>query len=179
MSSLTVRTATVEDIEAVEAVLEDGKEALRRQGLPQWQQPGYPSRAVIEEDVAQGAGCVAVDENGSVLGYLALRMDGEPMYDKIDGAWLTASTSAAPRYATIHRTAVSAAAARRGVMRTLFSAAEERSRAAGAESMRIDTHERNAPMRNLVEGRGFTYCGVVTLLRPEPEPDRVAYEKLL
>ena len=179
MPTLAVRQATEADVAAVGTVLLDGKAAIARLGIAQWQSEGYPSRADVAADVAQGVSYVAVNEAGQVVGTLSLLMNGEPMYDAIDGAWLTASTSAAPRYATVHRTAVAAGAARQGVMRTLVTEAEKIARAAGAESVRIDTHPGNTPMRGLAESLGYTSCGIVKLLREEPEPERVAYEKLL
>lgn len=101
------------------------------------------------------------------------------MYDRIDGAWLTSSTSSAPRYGTLHRTAVSRDAARKGVMSALFAEAERIARERGFESLRADTHPGNTPMRHLLERLGYTECGIVMLERDEPEPERVAYEKLL
>ena len=46
----------------------------------------------------------------------------------------------------------------------------------GYKSMRIDTHEKNIPMRNLIEKNGFVYCGK-TMLRSFK--DRLVFEKII
>ena len=177
--TLTIRRATEADIPAVELVLRDGKASIAELGIAQWQSANYPSRVEVARDVAAGACYLAEDADGTPLGTIALLFDGEPMYDHIDGAWLTDSTSAAPRYGTLHRTAVSRSAARRGVMSALFAEAERIARERGVESLRADTHPGNTPMRRLLERLGYTACGIAMLTRDEPEPERVAYEKLL
>lgn len=178
-STLTIRLATEIDAPAVEQVLLEGKASIAKLGIAQWQSDGYPSRDVVMNDIRSSACYLAEDEDGTSLGTIALLFDGDSTYDAIDGAWLTDSTSAAPRYGTLHRTAVNRSAARRGVMSALFAEAERTAREQGAESLRADTHPGNTPMRRLLERLGFTECGIVTLERDEPEPERVAYEKLL
>ena len=90
--AITIRQALDSDVAAAEACLSDGKRALAAMGIPQWQDE-YPNRIDIEADRAQGASYVAVDDDGTVLGVMALSFDGEKTYDAIDGAWLTESTS--------------------------------------------------------------------------------------
>lgn len=176
---VTVRQTTPADVEAAERCLMDGKQALAALDIPQWQGE-YPNHLDIEDDMALGASFVAVDEDGSVVGVMALSFDGEETYDAIDGAWLTASTSEHPCYAVIHRCAISAAAARRGIMTHMFIEAERIARERGAQSVRIDTHERNIPVQGLVDKRGYTRCGIIKLPYPdEVDPLRVAFEKVL
>ena len=177
--ALTIRLATEADIPAVEQVLRDGKASIAKLGIAQWQSSAYPSRAEVARDIEKDACYLAEDEAGMALGTIALSFDGDSTYDTIDGAWLTVSTSEAPRYGTLHRTAVSRGAARTGVMSALFREAERIARERGAESLRADTHPGNTPMRGLLERLGYTACGIITLDRNEPEPERVAYEKLL
>lgn len=153
---LVIRPTTEADVAAAEQCLTDGKAALAALGVPQWQSD-YPNRIDIEEDMGHGASFVAVD-----------------------GAWLTDSASSAPRYAVIHRCAVSAQASRRGVMSQMFLEGERLARAHGCESMRIDTHMRNVGLRGLAEKLGYTRCGTITLPYPEEsDPLRIAFEKLL
>lgn len=176
---LVFRPTTTEDVLAAEAVLNDGKAALTALNVPQWQ-GDYPNRIDIAADVVHGAAYVAVDETDAILGTLALTFTGDDTYDVIDGAWLTGSSSTDARYAVIHRCAVSAAAARQGIMTFMFEECERLARMRGCESMRIDTHRNNAPMQGLIAKRGYTYCGVITLpYEGEADPERLAFEKLL
>ena len=179
MADIAIRRAHEGDIPSVEHVLREGKAAIAELGISQWQHGTYPNHEDVARDVAQGHCYLAEDETGAALGTIALSFDGDPTYDAIDGAWLTQTTSANARYATIHRTAVDRAAARRGVMSALFAEAERLSRATDCESMRADTHPGNTPMRGLLEREGFTACGTILLTRDDPDPVRVAYEKVL
>ena len=62
----------------------------------------------------------------------------------------------------------------------MLSLAEDLALGSGCESVRVDTHEGNIPMRRLLEKHGYTACGVITLLSgSEAGQKRVAYEKKL
>lgn len=176
--AIHIRPTRMADAAAVAAVLADGKAALAKLGISQWQNGPYPSYRDVVRDIEQGISYLAED-NGTVLGTMALSFDGDSTYDVIEGAWLTASTTAHPRYATLHRTAVAHAARRRGVMRALIDEAACIARSQGAESLRIDTHPGNTPMRALLERCGFAACGTIYLAKDDPEPERIAYEKLV
>lgn len=173
-----VRLARADEVLAVERVLDDGRRALATLEIPQWQGE-YPNRIDAAADVEAGISYVAVDAAGRIAGTAAISFAGEPTYDAIDGAWLTASDSAHPSYAVIHRSATSAHAARTGAMAALLAEAERIARGRGVESIRIDTHERNVPMRSFVTRHGFTECGVITLPYNDADPLRIAYEKVL
>lgn len=176
---IIVRKTTHDDVLAAEAVLDDGRRALAQMNVPQWQGE-YPNRVDVADDIEHGCGYVAVDAGGRLLGTLAFTMDGEPTYDVIDGAWLTQSSSDSATYATVHRCAVAASAARQGVMSAMFDAVEGMAREQGAKSVRIDTHRLNVRMRGLAAKRGYTECGVITLpYENEEDPTRIAYEKVL
>lgn len=176
---IIVRKTTHDDVLAAEAALDDGRRALAQMDIPQWQ-GDYPNRIDVADDIEHDRGYVAVDADGAVLGTLAFTMEGEPTYDSIDGAWLTESSSDDATYATIHRCAVAASAARQGVMSAMFDAVESMAREQGAKSVRIDTHRLNVRMRGLAGKRGYTECGVITLpYEHEADPTRIAYEKVL
>ena len=178
-ASVTVRMATDDDVDDMVAVLTQGRAAIGRLGIDQWQD-GYPERRRIEDDVARGVSYVAVADDGRILGCAAIDFDGEPTYDVIDGAWLTPSTSEAPTYGVIHRIAVADNARRQGVARRLIDEALRLAEARGARSLRIDTHPGNLPMQRFIESCGFTYCGVIMIdLARESTKERLAYERIL
>ena len=177
---MKIRPTTLADLDRVMDILAGGRRSLAELGIDQWQN-GYPPRELIEDDVARGESYVVEDEGGDVVGCAALVFGGEACYDRIEGgSWLTESDSAAPRYAAIHRVAVARELRRGGVARFLVGRLEELSRACGFESVRIDTHPGNAPMRGLVEALGYTYCGITFIGHAEGATrERVSYEKLL
>ena len=178
---LVMRRAKAGDADAVLGILEDGIAAIARLGIEQWQH-GYPNMEAVRADIAAGRSWLCEDAApGEPRGTLALSLDYEADYDSPTERWLTPEDPADPAYAVIHRTAVAAGAARRGVMSYLFCGAEEEARRAGRRSLRIDTHPGNVRMRALCEKLGFTCCGEHELTPHGDEVDRVrlGYEKLI
>ncbi len=164
------RPAEARDLDAVMDVVAQARRAIARLGIDQWQD-GYPEREVIEADIARGIGYVFENE-GAIAGYLALAPSPEPVYERIDGAWL-----ANGEYLTVHRSCASDACRGRGLGAAMLAFAEELARSRGVASVRADTHRGNAVMRHLLEKRGFTYCGTVAYDVTAGDPLRAAYEK--
>ena len=174
---MQVRKTTNVDIDSVMDVLAEGRRAIAALGIDQWQ-AGYPFRETIETDVENGQSYVIEDE-GTILGTFMLTFDGEPTYDVIEGAWLTDSNSAEPRYACVHRIAICDAARGRGVAKFAIDEAMRLALAQGAESVRIDTHPGNVVMRGLCGRMGFAECGTIFISHAgEGTPDRIAFERL-
>lgn len=167
------------DIDRIMDILADGRAALGALGIDQWQ-GGYPNRAVVEADAERGDSFVIEDE-GEVIATVMVGFGGEVVYDRIEGgSWLTESTSADPRYAAIHRVAVNTARKNKGAGLFLLASAEEYARDHGRESVRVDTHPGNVPMRRLLEKRGYERCGTIYIDHAEEgTPERIGYEKLL
>ena len=136
--------------------------ALAELGIDQWQ-GGYPHREAIEIDRARGESYVVVDDEGHHQPATAMvGFSGEGDYDLIDrGSWLTATRSDDACYGVVHRVAVSASCKGRGAASLLLACAEELTRDRGCESVRIDTHPGNLPMRRLLEKSGYAECGVI------------------
>lgn len=168
------------DIDSIMGILADGRASLAALGIDQWQ-GGYPHRGVIEADVARGDSYLVEGEEGRVVATAMVGFAGERDYDRIErGSWLTACTSADPCYGVVHRVAVSSACRGRGAASFLLERAEGLARERGCSSVRVDTHPGNAPMRRLLEKRGYSECGVIYIAHAEEAtPDRIAYEKLV
>ena len=158
--------AKKEDLAAVGQILDAARAYLKEQGLDQWQ--NFPPEA--KETLAHFLrGELYVMREGNALAGTFVLIPHEPAYDVIDGEWLQNGA-----YVAVHRVAVSPAFRRHGVASAIFTAACERARAAGAKSVRIDTHAGNVPMRSALEKNGFIFCGSVIIATGEK---RVAYEK--
>lgn len=167
------RRATARDMDAIMAMYHGAQMALGELGVDQWQD-GYPTEAIVREDIALGrcwlfeeeqAGCAA-----RAVGVSALVFGEDATYAVVyDGAWRYSGD-----YATVHRIAVAPGAKRRGVATRMLATLERMAREGGAELLRADTHQDNRPMRSLMEKNGFEYCGVILLENGAP---RVAYEK--
>lgn len=170
---MTIRQATVSDLEALMALFDEARGTIATLGIDQWQD-GYPSREVVADDVAKACSYV-VEIDGSVGGTFVLVDDGEVTYDNIyDGHWLTGDDCR--DYIAIHRVAVSVAKRGSGVSTAILEHAAAYARRLGRASLRIDTHEGNVVMRRMLEKHGFSYCGIIYL---QSGASRVAYEKVL
>lgn len=176
--ALRFRLANRDDLEGIWNVLMDGKEVLGRLGIDQWQ-GSYPSRDVVLADIDAGHSYV-VEDQGSIIATEAITFSGEKVYDRIEGAWLTDSTSDDPRYSVLHRVASLSTQSGRGLGRLLLESGVAVSRERGSESVRIETHPANEPMLKLIERNGFTRCGIIRIDHAEGGiPERVAFEMLL
>ena len=167
---MTIRIAEKKDIDRIMQIIADARESIGKLGIDQWQY-GYPTRDIIKDDVAQSRGYV-VEENGEILATFALINDGEPTYKKIYcGAWLNNG-----RYIALHRIAISSANRGKGIADAIITFLGNYAEENGFDSIKVDTHNGNLPMRKMLEKNGFEYCGTIRLHDGQP---RVAYEKLI
>ena len=173
---LIFRKSTYDDIDVMESIIDSGKTLLRSRGIDQWQK-GYPNREQLIADVDTGVGYVA-ELDGRVVGVCMVMSTEEHSYRTIrDGQWLTAHDSG---YVTVHRCAVAPDCRGQGVIGFIFRSAMDMARAAGAPSVRLDTHLENLTMQHALEKNGFTRCGIVTLVGgAEDGCLRVGYEQLV
>ena len=170
---MQIRKANSKDMEALLELFDEARGTIANLGIDQWQN-GYPSREVVEEDLAKERSFV-FDVEGAVRGTFVLIEDGEVLYDKIyDGHWKSGDDSS--DYIAIHRVAVSVCMRGQGVSTAMISYAAKRALELGRSALRIDTHEGNVVMRRMLEKHGFEYCGIIYLANGDP---RVAYEKIL
>lgn len=163
------------EISRVLEILSEGRAAIARLGIDQWQD-GYPDREVIEGDVERGISHV-LELDGVIEGTAVLMTDREPTYDEIfEGEWLTNGDN----YFTIHRIALGDRLRGKGAASFVIDTAASMAREAGCASVRVDTHEGNVAMRRMLEKNGFRYCGIIYLDPSRTEKvKRVAYERVL
>lgn len=169
---MIIRQATAHDIDSLMALFSEARATIAALGIDQWQN-GYPSLAVVSEDVAIHRSYV-VEIDGAIVGTFVLITDGEPTYDRIfDGVWLTGNTD---NYLAIHRVAVLVSRRGSGLSTAILDYAAQIAHQLGRTSLRIDTHRGNVVMRRMLEKHGFVHCGTIYL---ENGDERVAYEKIL
>lgn len=163
---MKIRISNRDDLPELMDIFQEARCTIGQLGIDQWQN-GYPSEAVIAEDIAQGCSYV-VQQEGTIRGTFVL-VDTEPTYDRIyEGQWNCED------YIAIHRVAVPVAARGTGVTDAIIRYAAQRAREMGRHGLRIDTHRGNIPMRRMLEKQGFQYRGVIFLADGS---HRVAYEK--
>lgn len=169
MGSYVLKKAEMDQLSAAMDLISDGKRYLKEQGSDQWQ-TGYPDETDIREDILRGRGYFVTD-GAQPLAYLCVDFEGEPAYGQIRGQWLTGSSP----YGVIHRLAIRSESRGKGLSREIFSLAEELCRNCGAQSIRVDTDEKNKIMQHILQKNGFVPCGTIWFAGG----DKLAYEKVL
>lgn len=161
-----VRPAAVEDLQAIMAIYDIGRRAMRASGnLSQWIN-GYPSRQLILDDISAG-NCFVICEPSSeaedapelergegpraaIRGVFMFALGEDPTYAVIeDGEWLNSEP-----YGVIHR--ISSDGKTRGILAMAVAFALEH-----VSNVRIDTHADNAIMQAALAKAGFTRCGII------------------
>lgn len=162
------KTADISELEGIMEIYSAAQAFMEKNGNPQWPK-GFPDRVDITGGILGGI-LYSVHSDGKLAAvFSAVNYDGD--YDEIDGRWLTDGN-----YLAVHRVAVAESCRGSGAAKFIVgTAAEEIARSRGRESIRMDTHEKNAPMRSLLEKQGFTQCGTVRLYRDLSS--RIAFEK--
>lgn len=157
------------DIPEVMRLIRQAQSYMKEQNIDQWQN-GYPNEGTIAQDIAEGYSYV-MEENGQIIGTMAVLFDGEPTYDRIyEGAWKTTEIP----YAAIHRVAVAAECKGQGIAGAMVEEVVKMCLEQGISSIKNDTHVDNHSMQQMLAKNGFEYCGKIYL---EDGAERIAFEK--
>lgn len=164
---MMIRRAAIQDLEQIMQIYARAVQYMQASGNPNQWVAGYPSRTLIEEDIARGVSYVV--DRDSVIEAVFSYIEGEdPTYRQIgQGMWHTNGS-----YGTVHRLA--SAGRLRGVAGICFSWCAEQAKMHGCSSLRADTHQDNRIMQHLLQKNGFVYCGVIHLANGAP---RLAFER--
>ena len=165
------RKAKIEDLNQIMEAVEDSREVLRLQGNGQWQD-GYPNQNDFINDINNGRLFVTFDKDpNNIVGVCALTYREEDYHHLYEGKWLTDLP-----YMVMHRISVKKEYRSQGYGKALFNVFIEVAKNKGYHSLRIDTHENNIRMRNIIQEFGFVFCGKAILT---PNKDRMVFEKVI
>lgn len=159
-----IRTATIEDLCAIEAIYAHARRFMAESGNPTQWGTTHPPRAMLQQDIALGQLYLA-EEDSQPCGVFAFIMGDDPTYASIEqGHWLSDEP-----YGVIHRIASN------GKVHGLLRHAVDFCLAKTAH-LRIDTHADNAIMQRQILKCGFTRCGIIRVRDGSP---RIAFERVL
>lgn len=157
---MKVRRAVLADMDEIMRVYAAAKNYMIQTGNKYQWLNGYPQRELVEADIAAGY-CHVCEEDG-IHGVFAFILGEDPTYAVIEnGAWLNRRP-----YGTIHRIGSD------GQKRQIFNSAVDYCKNIIGD-LRIDTHDNNHVMQNLVETYGFQRCGIIYIDDGTP---RIAYQ---
>lgn len=164
------RKSIKKDIPEIMRIIKQAQAYFKEKGIDQWQN-NYPNEEVISNDIENEDSYVLI-KNGEIVATTVASFKGEKNYHHIyDGKWLSNGD-----YGVIHRIAVDNDYKGLGLSHKIIKYVEELCINEGVYSIRVDTHEENIPMQNLLKKNGFQYCGVIFL---EDGGKRVAFEKII
>jgi len=164
------RKATETDLNPIMNIISQAQNYFKEQGIDQWQN-GYPNRQTIKQDIENGNSYVLLKDD-IIVGTVAIIPGVEKTYESIyNGEWKSTG-----EYVTIHRIAIDSRYKRLGFATMVLDKVEEMCKNMGINSIRIDTHEENLPMQNLLKKNNYEYCGIIYL---EDKSERLAFEKIL
>lgn len=162
---MIIRKSTMEDLPKIMEMYEEARQFMRDNGNPDQWGTSNPKEEWIVLDIEDGDSYVCT-KDGEIVGTFYFRIGEDPTYRQIyDGSWMDDSP-----YGVVHRITTDRKA--RGTATFCLNWAV---RQAGGH-LRIDTHEDNRPMRNLLEKLGFSRRGTVVV---EDGTERIAFEKVL
>lgn len=165
---MKIRKTQMHDLGHVLEMYRHARQFMKEAGNPTQWGDEWPPAALVEEDIRQQKSYVCVEESAGgevVLGVFFLEVAPDSTYDVIyGGEWLETD---AP-YGVVHRIATAGKGAGVGAF-CLEWALEQ------CGNIRIDTHEANLPMQNLLKKLGYHRCGCINTHDGTP---RVAYQKL-
>lgn len=161
---MEIRKTTMADLDTALELYAKARQFMRENGNPnQWGNHHPPKEQVID-DIQNGDSYLCVDKE-LALGIFYFSREPEPDYAQIyDGAWL----NDAP-YGVMHRVASP------GIRKGTASFCIRWCLKECGGNLRIDTHQDNIPMQNMLAKNGFQKCGIIHLADGSP---RLAYQKV-
>ena len=160
---MEIRNTRLEELEQVMEVYAYARKFMAEHNNPNQWKNNKPTREQIEKDILAGKHylCVEGDVIAAVF-YFAHETD--PTYVKIyDGEWLNEE-----EYAVVHRIAASGKVKGAGTFCMNWASTK-------CSNLKIDTHQDNYVMQNMLKKCGFVPCGTIYLEDGQP---RIAFQKI-
>lgn len=165
---LTFRMANESDRESILEIYLEGAEALKTDGVDQWQGQYVPSFKDIDEHL--GIDLYVLEYHRKIVSTVCLVEGIDEDYENIKGKWNTSIP-----YISIHKVATSNKYKKQSFAKKMMSYIENLAKRKRMD-LRIDTHKDNKKMRNFIMSCGYKYAGEVIL---QGELERLAYDKVI
>jgi len=136
---MEIRRSSLSDMDTILKLYAQARDFMESNGNPNQWDRNYPPISLIEQDIKSRNSYVCVDD-GEIVGTFFYVEDADPTYAKIDqGEWQNNEP-----YGVVHR--IASANGKRGVATFCLDWCFEK-----CGNVRIDTHEDNIPMQNLLK----------------------------
>ena len=157
------RPAVMGDMPSLLRIYAAARDFMARTGNPDQWGSTKPTEAELRQEINAGRLCILETVEGRARAAFVFFTGEDPTYKVIDGAWGTDG-----EYAVLHRVASDGTVG--GVL-----AAAVRFACRHFPVIRMDTHEKNAPMQGALARSGFQYRGIIRLADGQP---RLAFERV-
>ena len=165
---MKIRHSTEQDIPRMMEIFAYARKFMAEHDNPtQWGPSKWPPEEMIREDIRKEKSYVCENDEGRIIGTFFFDYGEalEPTYATIDGGdWIAKGP-----YGVVHR--IAGDGSEKGIGAFCINWAFEQCR-----HLRVDTHEDNFVMRNLLTKLGFEYCGIIYVLKDNSP--RMAFEKI-
>ena len=169
MKTYHIKIANEEHTDRIWILLQQGILKRKSEGSSQWQD-GYPNREVVIQDISSKSGYVIIDENESIVAYIAVVEGIDEVYEAIEGKWSFEGT-----YVSLHRLIVDQTEHHPGLGTWVLKQIENVVKDKSVNVIRVDTNFDNLSMLRVFEKLDYTYCGKVYIRGAE----RLAFDKKL
>lgn len=167
-----VRKAKESDLEDILKVVQNGRETLEINNIPQWRNNEGPNEAVLKSDIQLGEGYVLI-ETDKVVGFGTITKGIQDGYaDITEGQWIETE-----EYVSIHRFVILSSIKQKGMSQFFLGHLISFSKMLGYTDLRVDTHPLNSGMQRVIDKSGFSYQGDIVLDCTDGE--RKAYQLIL
>ena len=159
----TIRKTTLQDMPRLMDIFAHARKFMAENGNPNQWKNIKPTKEQIEKDIENGNSYVLMHK-GEIHGTFCFFVGIDPTYNIIyDGEWINDN-----EYAVIHRIASSGKIKGTGTFMMEWAFNEH-------PNIRIDTHEDNFIMQNMLKKLGYKKCGTILLEDGNP---RLAFQKV-
>lgn len=166
MNSFSFRHTNPEDLDALLKIYSHARIFMAENGNPTQWSTNWPPDELIKADIDNNINYVCT-YNNEIVGVFAYMqgIDIDPTYRIIEnGNWIGDG-----EYGVVHRLASSGTI--KGVGKACLDFAYSK-----CKHLRVDTHNDNKVMQNLLIKNGFTRCGIIYV--EKDNSPRIAYEKI-
>ncbi len=160
--SFIIRKTALHDMPRLMEIFAHARKFMADNGNPNQWKNVKPTKEQIEKDITKGNSYVLIHD-GKIHGTFCFFVGNDPTYNIIyDGKWLNGDD-----YAVIHRIASSGEIKGAGTFMMEWAFQQ-------FPNIRIDTHEDNFVMQNMLKKLGYKRCGIILL---EDGEERTAFHK--
>ena len=148
----TIRTATMQDLDAIMGVVSSATRHMDSQGIHQWDDI-YPDRGALQADIEKRHLHV-MDIGGQIVGTISLNDVQSPEYSDVNWEF-------SGKALVVHRLSIAPSHQRQGLATRLMEFTEQEAEKQGYNTIRFDAFTENPGATALYEHLGYRKAGTV------------------